>query len=474
MSTEQISTTSGNLMQICATGEEQRYADKGKIRASSLTKYNLSKYVMHSITNDAERIYYNYPSIFKTTDDRVYTFGTKLNSKEIDGLNIKYIQFDKYDSEPFNFELIVFIGGIYVTAVSNEVLDKQCVKLVSREIDSSMARYRIELPFDKMFVNQEGLPDDKSMVHSYVNGNASVNNGIQLLMSKLNTQSLEVKLITTNKVANINLICETVYIENRKLMYEKDYTINIMRPEYTHGLSNSLIEITNKGYCMGYYIHCEKPITNIKMIIWNKIKHDLDADLIDVMCERVNSYTLYLPISANTKRYAYDINSIFCHLRVDKLEFMITTESSCPVPVCIVSESYEKYTLENTNKANEFKIIRRMDLVYTYKDLLFRKNHKYESNKIVYRPLISDTQADAATNNTLDNTCIISHEPIVRGDEYVKCGQCIALVKYDVMVCWWTRNKSCPHCRVTIPELIKYVNTDSGMDILPVAIPPVI
>jgi hypothetical protein len=111
---------------------------------------------------------------------------------------------------------------------------------------------------------------------------------------------------------------------------------------------------------------------------------------------------------------------------------------------------------------------------YTYKDLLFRKNHKYESNKIVYRPLISDTQPDNATNNTLDNTCIISHEPIASGDEYFKCGQCIALVKYDVMVCWWTRNKSCPHCRVTIPKLIKYVNTDSGMDILPVAIPPVI
>jgi len=458
-------------MQICATWDEHRHADKGKLRTSSLIKLNLSKCVMHSVKNEAEFINYNYPSIFKTTDSRIATFGTELNSREMDGLNIKYMQFDKYDSEPFNFELIVFIGGIYVTAVSNEVLDSHCVKLVSTDIDGSgAARYRITLPFDKMFVNQEGLPDDKSMVHSYVNGNASVNNGIQLLMNKLNTLSLEVNLITTNKVDNINLICETVYIENRKLMYEKDYTINIMRPEYTHGLSNSLIEITNKGYCMGYYIHCEKPITNIKMIIWDKIKHDLDADLIDVLCERVNSYTLYLPISANTKRYAYDINHIFCHLRVDKLEFMVTTESSAPVPVCIVSESYEKYTLKKTNKANEFEIIRRMDLVYTYKDLLFRENHTYESNKIVYRPLISDTQPDNATNNTLGNTCIISHEPIVRGDEYFKCGQCIALVKYDVMVCWWTRNKSCPHCRVTVPELIKYVNYDFGMDILPVTI----
>jgi hypothetical protein len=78
----QISTTSGNLMQLCATWDEQRHADKGKLRASSLIKLNLSKCVMHSVKNEAEFINYNYPSIFKTTDNRVYTFGTEFNSRE--------------------------------------------------------------------------------------------------------------------------------------------------------------------------------------------------------------------------------------------------------------------------------------------------------------------------------------------------------------------------------------------------------
>ncbi len=405
----------GCLMQICATDTEQY---NHNVHASTLVRYTLKHdhpSSLHCTDNE---------HIFNAKDHRVKLYTTKLTHNVTDAIVIKYLTFEKYDNLPFNMDVIIVIGGKYFTSVSNEFLDTESVKIIHQ--DENMTKYRIELPFSKMF--QEKTYGTKLYTRSIFNN------------------EIEITLRTTNNVTNVQLICEHIYYYDRP---EKTLSINTIYPSYNYGMSNSKIDISRVGYCMGYYIHCRKPIKHIKMIIWDRVRHDLDAELIDLMCQRVNTYTIYMPISPGVSRYSNDFSKSFCQPRVDKLEFEITVENNVTVPVCIIAECINVYYIEKGVGDYKYRMLdNQKQILYTPPDYPFIR---------IPRELPSG-ETDA------DNTCVISYEPIGLGMEYSKCPQCIAVYLYEPMHTWWSSHKSCPHCKIRMAKLPKYINAKPGPD----------
>ncbi len=312
----------GCLLQICTDTVEHMAANI--MSASTLVRYKLTKTFATFLYNlDNHRLFDRIPTRVNT-----YVASQMDKPNRPDGISIKYLTLEKYDNFPFNMDVIILIGGKYVTSISNDLLDKNAVSVISHDANTHCTKYRIELPFDKVF---RGYKYNGCVLDVHILSKALYLNKVEFIFK------------TTNNVDNVTLICEHQYyskMKDRDAIHSLSYVLDIMYPSYNYGMSNSKIDILRQGFCMGYYIHYRKPIKNIKMIMWDKLRHDLDAELIDIMCQRINSYTIYMPISPNVNRFSYDINKVFCQARVNKLEFEITTDEA--TPVCVIAECFVK------------------------------------------------------------------------------------------------------------------------------------
>ena len=382
----------------------------------------------------------------------VYTYDISQTS---DATRPTHIIFEKLDSAPLNFAVDILIGGQLIASIPNEIIDTQSVKS-EVTADTQRAKYKIALPFDNIWRGND-IP------YKTREGECSFKcNGIIHVALLYHTKKY--KFRTTNRVNNVFIVQEDNCFENEKRKYlaTNSHTQSIIQMAYTNGMSNTRITLKHSGLVSGYYIHCRQPITNIEMLINNLLRHSLDSDLIDIQCQRVNAYTIYMPCSLDSQRFILNEAVALNHGRLNSVEFCITTHAELgSSQVCIVSEIHRELWYQGgmagitqTDGGTYIK-----NLVYTGTENTCTGNILGNIPAIPLTIPVSDEDADRPE-------CIISREPIEPGMEYSKCTQCVAVYTYDVMRVWWMQNKTCPYCRTNILALVKYVNSEPDPDYL--------
>lgn len=363
-----------------------------------------------------------------------------------EAVQLTHLVFEKLDNAPLNFSLDILIGGIIITSISNELIATEDVQTVPLD-GSTNLKYRIKLPFDKIWVGND-------IHHSHREGNGpaiNVNYRIDgILFISLQYSSKEYIFRTTNRLANVNLIQEETFLQNewRHYLAQNSHTQSVIQMAYSHGMSNQNIELTHGGEVSGYYIHCRQPITAIKMVINGQPRYDLDSDLIAIQCQRINAYTLYMPCSLDSKRFVLNNVSKLNHSRLDRVVMYIETQDQAPShPVCIVSEVHREFIYGNGLAGITTSDGGTYTKKLTYTDMSYSKN--INNNVPAIPCVIPDGEP---------NECVIGNETIEQGMEYSHCTRCVAVYSYDNMQLWWSQNKTCPYCRVQLPTLVKYVN----------------
>ncbi len=422
-------SSTGSLMQLVAFG------NGGQINPCIRKAVSLMKIAINNpeVSNGVSVYSYNVPS----TSDAVRP---------------THLIFEKLDDTPLNFALDILIGGQIITSIPNDIIDTQSVKS-EVTADTLRVKYKIELPFNKIWRGND-IP--------YKNEHGEANlkyEGIGLISLNLHTKIY--KLRTTNKLTEVFIVQEDNYLDDewRKYLMHKSHSQTVVQMAYTHGMSNTRIVLEHGGLVSGYYIDCRQPITNIEMWINNQLRHSLDSDLIDIQCHRVNAYTLYMPCSLDSQRFILNEAAALNHGRLFSVEFCITTSTELGFSqVCIVSEIHRelKYVIGMAG--------------FTHADGgNYKKNLTYMDNMHMQNTP-SDTPAIPCRIITEDGgqmqECVIIREPIEPGMEYAKCTQCVAVYTYDVMRVWWLQNKTCPYCRINMPSLVKYVNSEPDPDYL--------
>jgi len=389
------------------------------------------------------------------TPTGVYQYEQEI-MRNSDVQQLTHIVFDKLDNVPLNFALEIHIGGQLITSISNEIIGTDDVQSIGLPGNTGIgARYRIKLPFDKMWVGRD-------IHHTYTSNcghgtHPSVNYKIDgIVRISLQYYTVRYKFKTTNQLSNISLVQEENYLENkwRKYLAQNSHTQSVIQIAYTHGMSNEKIILEHGGQVSGYYIHCRQPITRIKMSLNENERHNLDEDLIAIQCQRVNAYTLYMPCSLNSQRFVLNTVSGMNHSRIDSVVMQIeTADQGSRHPVCIISEIHREFIYERGMGG-----VTTIDGGQYIKNLTFDGPGGYingkKSNEFI--PAIPRVIPEGDTTE-----CVISKELIEPGMEYSRCIRCVGVYAYEVMQLWWNQNKSCPYCRIPMPSgVTKYINSE--------------
>lgn len=362
-----------------------------------------------------------------------------------DVVQLTHLVFDKLDNTPLNFSLDIFIGGIVVTSISNEIIESEEVQTVSPD-GFTNPKYRIKLPFDKIWMGNDIHHTHTDRYRPSIDVNYRID-GIQLISLKYSP--LEYIFRTTNSLANVNLIQEENYLQTewRDYLKQNVHTQTVIQMAYSYGMSNQNIELTHSGEVSGYYIHCRQPITTIKMVINGHERHNLDSDLIAIQCQRINAYTIYMPCSLDSKRFVLNNVSLLNHGRLDMVVMYIETQDrGSSHPVCIVSEIHRT-----------FKYIGGMGSLTSGDNGTYTKNLTY-TNTVAHNLNNNVPAIPRVIPEGEPNECVISRETIDPGMEYSRCTRCVAIYAFGNIQLWWLQNKSCPYCREQLPTIVKYVN----------------
>lgn len=202
---------------------------------------------------------------------------TKQELKELgDFCVFEYISFIKNDMDLLHFEISIYIeNDLFLTIPSDIIYDKS-IKIKNN-------RYIIKLPMDDLIDSNE-------------------------IYSKIFKDKCNIMIKTNNDLDNIQFFYKTKIIDGNT---KKSLDVKLYRLQYKFLKKYSYDEINNILFddnIFGLYISTLslEQLNRIKMTVLSII-HDLDEELINLYCDKINNNTYYFQLNLMSKQNECDI-----------------------------------------------------------------------------------------------------------------------------------------------------------------------
>lgn len=188
----------------------------------------------------------------------------ELILEELDDFySFEYIVFNSENDNPC-FDIHIYNKDSILFSIYSDLIKQKYVKKTND-------KYVIKLPIDELIDSNE-------------------------IYSKIFEGYCKILIETHNPLENIKLVynVKTINMNDRHLL--EKYTYNLQIKQIKKYSYNEINNILFNGNIYGIYLTCITSINHVK-IETSKITHNLDKEIIDLYCKKINKNTIYVPLN---------------------------------------------------------------------------------------------------------------------------------------------------------------------------------
>jgi hypothetical protein len=284
-----------------------------------------------------------------------------------------------------------------------------------------------------------------------------LNKKIYVLLNKENYFQFQF----TNSIGNISIFMECIYLygDKRKILMDKSRNDIYSEVEYTYQKCDTMtydviddevdLCLDFKNHCTkGYFIECD--VNNLLNLTYkmNSHKHtSYDKFQIYMFCTKISDNLLYMPFDVNMKYDDTNLSSYHGSMnnqRVDDSNIVLKFNNISNRVIKIHSLAFKTYVVE------DYKI--KFNMPFYGGRMCIYGIRARNQDQIEYIFITINKKLDN------DEVCHITQDIIDNDDIYSECVHCKNTFSYDNIKMWLNINKTCPLCRSTWSESIKYKN----------------